>query len=42
MHQLVQDFEMQMDNLISASQPDTVIVNRKKKKKKKFKREPAE
>ena len=30
MHKLVWDFEIQMDHLISARQPDLVIINKKK------------
>ena len=43
-HKLLWDFEVQMYHLISARQPDLVIVKTKnnKKKKKKKKREPAE
>ena len=32
MHKLLWDFEIQMDQVISARQPDLVIVNNKKEK----------
>ena len=38
MHKIFWDFEIQTDPLVSARQPDLVIVNKKKKKKKKKKR----
>ena len=31
MHKILRDFEIQMDNLISDTQPDLVIVNKKKR-----------
>ena len=33
MYKILSDFEIQMDHLTSARQPDWVIVNKKKKKK---------
>ena len=44
-HKVLWDYEIQTDHLISARQPDQVIVNKKRKEKKKKKekrREPAE
>ena len=41
-HNVLLDFEILTDYLISARQPDPVIVNKKKKKKKKKNEELAE
>ena len=37
-HKVLWDYEIQTDHLISARQPDQVIVNKKRKKKKKKKK----
>ena len=36
-HKLLQDFDIQMDYLISARSPNFIIISKKKKKKKKMK-----
>ena len=38
MHELIRDFDIHTDHLISARRPDLMIINKKKKKKKKKKR----
>ena len=34
MHKILWGFEIQMDHLLSASQPDLVLINKKKRKEK--------